>query len=290
MKRVNLQQYFVLAETLSAVRQALAPNTLKGGALYFALFQVPTQMGAFINDDNGFSASKHAARDLVSAAQSWLDRIAPNSNFTNENFDQEYQSWAYQSVLQAVDIFKNVFQTECRDVDVYSVGQISIYNTSALVSAGDDILPPDIKANVSPETRVEFTSAAKCLAFDLPTSCGFHSLRALELVMDDYLASFGVKTSGVKSWMDYIKAAQKLIDDDKAQRKPKAKVAAMLDRMRELDRNPLMHPRDTLDEVGADQLFKLCAITATEMVREMIAFRSAEEASNQALLETVSSA
>src|SRR5690606_32296046 len=98
-----------------------------------------------------------------------------------------------------------------------------IYKTSALVSSGDDILPPDIKAAVSAETRAEFTSAAKCLAFDLPTACGFHSLRALELVMDDYLASFDVKTAGFKSWMDYIKAAQKLIDDEKADHKPTAK-------------------------------------------------------------------
>jgi hypothetical protein len=43
----------------------------------------------------------------------------------------------------------------------------------------------------------------------------------------------------------------------------------MLDRMRELDRNPLMHPSDTLDEVGADSLFKLGIVTITELAKDM---------------------
>ena len=43
----------------------------------------------------------------------------------------------------------------------------------------------------------------------------------------------------------------------------------MIDRMRELDRNPLMHPSDTLDEMSADGLFKLGIITITELAKDM---------------------
>lgn len=43
----------------------------------------------------------------------------------------------------------------------------------------------------------------------------------------------------------------------------------MLDRMKSLDRNPLMHPRDELDNSGADQLFSLATITVAEMIRDM---------------------
>jgi hypothetical protein len=43
----------------------------------------------------------------------------------------------------------------------------------------------------------------------------------------------------------------------------------MIDRMRELDRNPLMHPSDTLDEMAADSLFKLGVITITELAKDM---------------------
>ena len=43
----------------------------------------------------------------------------------------------------------------------------------------------------------------------------------------------------------------------------------MLDRMRQLDRNPLMHPRDSLDEMAADTLFKLGIVTITELAKDM---------------------
>lgn len=269
MKRVNLLNYFELAETLHSAKQGLAPTTLKGGTIYFSIMSLPDRLTAFVADDNGFSACKHAASDLNQAIQKWINMVVPNGQFSTEEFDREYQSWQYYEISRAIDTFRSVFQAECRDVDVYSVGQIGIYRTSALVSAGANILPQEFRARLPDGASEEFTNAAKCLAFDLPTACGFHALRGLELVMDEYLSAFGVVTAKFKSWNDYIVAAQKLVDDEKATLKPSAKVAAMLDRMRQLDRNPLMHPRDTLDTIGADQLFKLSAVTVVEMVRDM---------------------
>ncbi len=271
VKRVNLLEYFDLAEALLTAKRATALDTTKAGHVYFATFQLPAKLRTFVADDNGFNTCKHVARELADAIDIWLSKNAfdPNGEFSPEKFDADFQGWQLNDISRRIDSFKSVFEAECRDVDVYSVGEISLYKTSALVSAGENILPPEIRDAVGDLAKSEFTNAAKCLAFDLPTACGFHALRAMELVMDDYLASFGVVTDGFKSWNDYIKAAEGLIKDADAPRKPSAKVTAMLDRMRSLDRNPLMHPRDTLDQVGADQLFKLSAITVVEMVREM---------------------
>ncbi len=86
--------------------------------------------------------------------------------------------------------------------------------------------------------------------------------------MDEYLRSFGV-TKKMKSWNDYILTFQKLRESTDANQKPSEKVSAMLDRMRSLDRNPLMHPRETLDGVGANHVFSLAAITVVEMIKDM---------------------
>src|SRR5690606_27839346 len=83
------------------------------------------------------------------------------------------------------------------------------------------------------------------------------------------------------SWNDYVKAAKALAEGD-GDKKPSPKVASMIDRMRELDRNPLMHPRDTLDEEGADMLFRLATITVYEIVKDMKANgRSMAEPDNE---------
>lgn len=268
MKRVDLVEYFELGEALQTARRATGMSATRVGSIYVNTYQLPHLLRRFIEDDNGFSASKRVATELITTLSDWRREYVDNGG--DDAFDKELNSWQFSSINSKIEVLKNVFQAESRDVDVYSVSQISIYKTSELVSNGAGVIPPEIQRHVPAAALGEFNNAGKCLAFDLPTACGFHSLRALELVMHEYLTSFGVKTTTMRSWNDYIKAAQKLIADEKIKCKPSSKVAAMLDRMRELDRNPLMHPRDTLDIVSADMLFRLCAITVVEIARDQL--------------------
>lgn len=272
MKRVNLLEYFELAEALHTAKRALSADSLKGGRVWVSTYELPEKLYLFIQDDNGFSTSKRSAKELVLMLEDWISKNLSNGDspsiFASEKFDEEFSGWQFDGIVRKIDAFKSVFAAECGEVDVYSVGQISIYRTSSLVSEGAGIIPAEIQPDVPRETLAELNSAGRCLAFDLPTACGFHALRGLELVMDEYLKCFNVG-SKKRTWNDYVKALSKLIEDPKSQAKPAPKVAAMLDRMRELERNPLMHPRDTLDAVQADMLFKLCAITVIEIARDM---------------------
>ena len=273
VKRVNLVEYFNLADALAAAKRATGATSTKGGNIWVGAYVLPSRLRAFVADDNGFSACKHVATELADGIEGWFNENLMDGGsppqLSTELFDAEFHSWQYGSINTKIDAFRSVFEAECRDVDVYSVGQISIYKTSALVSDGAGVIPHEIHAEIPSIALEEFNSAGKCLAFDLPTACGFHALRGLELVMGAYLESFGVNVSKLKSWNDYIKAAEKLSQDTKAPSKPSPKVTAMLDRLRELERNPLMHPRDTLDSVQADMLFRLCAITVVEMTRDL---------------------
>jgi hypothetical protein len=274
VKRVNLLDYFSLAEGLQSAKKATVPDTTKGGNLYFSFLGLPARLRTFVADDNGFKTCKHVATELADEIDAWVNRELMDgdspSSIVPDNFNKDFAtSWQLGGIPGKIDAFKHVFEVECRDVDVYSVGQVSIYKTSSLVASGSEILPLEARGSVPPEALKEFDNAGRCLAFDLPTACGFHALRALELVMDSYLTTFDVRTEAMKSWNDYIQAAKKLAEDKTAIKRPSPKVTAMLDRMRELDRNPLMHPRDTLDETSANMLLNLSAITAVEMVRDM---------------------
>lgn len=272
VKRVNLVEYFELAEALLDARNTLSEASVRGGAAWASMFSLPQRLDSFCREDNGFTTSKRVANELTFAVRTWIDSNLMDHNsppsFVTGQVNAEFPSWHFAQIVNKITAFKSVFAAECGEVDVYAVGQVSIYKTSALVNFGADIIPLEMHPILPSGVIDEFNSAGRCLAFDLPTACGFHALRALELVMDVYVKSFGVTTKMV-SWNDYVKAVQKLIDDPKAKDKPSPKVGAMFDRMRELERNPLMHPRDTLDSIQADMLFKLCAITAMEFVRDM---------------------
>ncbi len=268
MKRVNLLEYFELAESLANAKRATSVDNSKGGSLYIALWGLPPKLRDFLQEDNGFNTSKYAAADLAGTVEGWIStNVFQNGQFSTDLFDKDFSSWEYSGLPKKIDAFRSVFEAECHDVDVYSVGQIAIYKTQALVANGSHVIPEEYRKDMSEESLKEFDDAGRCLAFDLPTACGFHALRGTELVMDDYLRSFGV-TKVMRSWNDYIQTFQKLRENKDAKRKPSEKVSAMLDRMRTLDRNPLMHPREVLDTVGANHVFSLSAITVVEMIKD----------------------
>lgn len=272
VERVNLLEYFELAEAITRAKQVVSLEQAKGGRVWVATSLLPDKLKAFVAADNGFSSCKHAAENLAKAIEDWFSEHMVNEDgeLTAEKFEVDFPGWRFSEIDKKLDAFKSVFEVETRDVDVYSVGQVAIYRTSSLVSSGRDTVPAEYQGAMPAEALGELDQAGKCLAFDLPTACGFHALRSLELVMDVYLDAYGVNTSKFKSWNDYIKAATRLVESEDVQSpKPAKKVTAMLDRMRELDRNPLMHPRDTLDQNAADQLYKLCGMTIVEMIKDM---------------------
>jgi len=270
VKRINLFEYFEIAEAMQHAKRTLARESVNGGSLYFGLIGLPEKLAAFIEEKNGFSTCKHSAIELRKAIEDWISANvwSDTGDFSKAKFDQEFNSWQYKYLTAKIDTFRSVFEAECHDVEFYSVGQVAIYKTRDLVANASHTIPEEFRAGMSVEALKEFDDAGRCLAFDLPTACGFHALRGTELVMDDYLRAFGVKKNFV-SWNEYIKAAEALAADDKPEPKPSKKVTAMLDRMKSLDRNPLMHPRDELDAGGADQLFRLATITVAEMIKDI---------------------
>ena len=273
MRRISLQTYFELAESLERARAVLQLEKCNKGALYFRLDDTRRALLSFIEVDKAFSLSKHTARDSIEGISAFF-----KASFSDENgdisfrgFDDELNRWQYIYIIDKLDSFKNVFITECRDASIYLVEQLLIYNTSALAERASNRIPSEVRELIPKSIIFEFDQAGKAIAFDLPTACGFHVLRALEVMMEHYLSDFHYIGKKCSSWFDYIEAMKKINDDNDRINKPSKKVIAMLDRIRQLDRNPLMHPQDTLDTTQAETLFSLSAITIIEMARDLSA-------------------
>lgn len=280
LKRVNIIEYLDLSEKLGRARQAttIREGGIKAGFVYFSIVALVSDLQSFIDDDNGFNTSKHAAKELLWELNQFIDHhIMDDSSppqIDTKKLDGNLHSWEYSSISTRIDAFKNVLSAECKEVEIYVVGQISIYKTSSLVSAGSQRIPSELAHLVPAEALTEFDSAGRCLAFDLPTACGFHALRGVEIMILKYLSNFGASNENLRTWNEYVQAVLSLINVKNGP-VPSKKVAAMLDRMRELDRNPLMHPQDTLDTTTADMLFSLSVITIVEMARDLKQLKNA---------------
>jgi hypothetical protein len=125
----------------------------------------------------------------------------------------------------------------------------------------------------------DFHEAGRCLALDAPTACGYHVTRAVEAVLRHWHAlSFGeaaraeeltpetsqsAPASIARRW---VKCEQELIGAGASK-----STVGILTQIRELHRNPLMHPEIFLTIEEAISLFDIAKSAIEAMGREILA-------------------
>jgi hypothetical protein len=165
---------------------------------------------------------------------------------------------ALQKALNAFDI---VLRNTLAFVPAYCVTPKGILSSVKLVNNAEEMFNPPVLLRMSKIAIGDVSAAGRCLAFNLPTSAGFHIIRALEAVVVDYI----VRKTGARptkrdlgSYVDTLKK-EKASDD----------VVFIIDQIRRLHRNPLMHPEDVLNADEAMDLFLLCRSAINTTISDM---------------------
>ena len=128
----------------------------------------------------------------------------------------------------------------------------------SLLAFGENLFPSDLASKV-PEAIFDAKEAGKCLAYEVPTACGFHVFRVAESVLRKYYSHVtgGTAAPKVRSLGVYVAALKQMKKGDD-------KILAALKQMTDLHRNPLIHPETvlTVDESIAIIGIARSAITA----------------------------
>lgn len=149
---------------------------------------------------------------------------------------------AYQVISMATQ-FEHVLAAEFGLMDVYLVSKKRGFDTSDLIINGSVLFPNDLIIKV-PEARPDIDQGARCIAFELPTAAGFHLHRANESVLHHYYDAItnGNPRPVGRNIGDYLAALDNQNVGD-------AKVKSALRDLKDLHRNPLIHPEDSLESV-----------------------------------------
>ena len=150
--------------------------------------------------------------------------------------------WAYR-VSSAYIAFETILAAELRISDIYLVTKKRGYDTSDLIERGSPLFPDDLLPKV-PEATLDVQQGARRLAFELPTASAFHFHRAAEAVLHRYydaVTSGKLRPTG-RNIGDYLSELNKHKAGD-------PKVLSALKDLKDLHRNPLIHPEDTLESV-----------------------------------------
>jgi hypothetical protein len=188
-----------------------------------------------------FRTSAQAGNNLLGAIRALKEKIegASDQKQTIDFID-------FYNITSALTAYETVLGAELSLIPLYVVTQKSGFDTEILVSNGAFCFPSDIWAKV-PEAIGDLQQATKCIAFEVFTAAGFHLHRANEAVLQRYwdVVSQGADRPKSRNMGDYLNEMKtKNIGDEK--------VRAALKDLKDLHRNPLIHPEqsiDTLDEI-----------------------------------------
>ena len=207
------------------------------------------------------SVCRDAGNELLVARNNvlkWMDETPA------EKVQELYPSLSpiFQRVINKAKEFETVVSAELQKLDTYHATQKGIYDTTALIQQAENILPVSVLSKIDEDIARELRESGKCLAFDCATASGFHIIRAIEAVMHNYYILVCEPASNRKldSWGEYISAFYKLSEDVKTKKVIKEdvkKIIALLQQIKDQDRNLIMHPKVMLTPDDAHKLFEI---------------------------------
>lgn len=174
-------------------------------------------------------ASRQKADELYREIKKHTENFAKNS----ESVITGYEVVAVQNIKH---VFKTVFLAELATVPSFIVTAKAGYDINKLIEIGTVIFPGNLSEKV-PEALTDAKEAAKALAFELPTSCGFHVFRVIESVLKRYWdeATGGKQRPKLETLGSYAKALEESGNGD-------VKIVESVKQIAKLHRNPLIHP------------------------------------------------
>lgn len=137
--------------------------------------------------------------------------------------------------------FKTVFLAELTALPIFVVVPKAAFNTDILIEKGTELFPASMLGKV-PSAEKDAMEVGKALAFNLPTSCGFHTFRVTEAVLKSYWdhVSSKEKRPRLETIGNYAAELENKNFGDK-------KVWETLKQIAKLHRNPIIHPEVILD-------------------------------------------
>lgn len=255
MKQINQYQFYQLGVNLHPLGAMESGISLRKVA--WDLLNAKMWLSYLLSESSPVQlvVSKESADELLTSLRQILPDVAGGSYTLPPIADNRTLNWqeAY-SLKNGLEQFETVFAAELPTCVTYSVSKKGIYDTTDLTDRAHMAIDEDARKvlmSVSKEAILDFKQAGRCLAFELPTAAGFHTMRAVEAVLRIYWSlvlkpQLGTKPPEMAQCIDQLR---------KAGEEPK--VMDVLDHARELHRNTIMHPEAFLSTKDALRLFDI---------------------------------
>ena len=231
---LNLAYIYQLSEKFDALR-ALKPDAdLK--EIWVDLLIAQSNLRDIYNGEvfaHAFRTSRNTASYIYNTIEELLarQREEPESKLTELDV---------QNIQSGLSEVETILRAELSAAHAYLATPIGAYDSVALLQEPWRVWPADLLLKL-PNTNADVFELGKCMAFQLATAAGFHALRIVENVLRKYweTVSNNAAHPKIKTIGSYVNALEKREIGD-------PKVIAALKQLKDLHRNPLMHPEASL--------------------------------------------
>jgi hypothetical protein len=260
MRKLNLSFFYELGGHLDALANLETSNATTVDTFVNAVNLTKMLPNLF----DAYPDQLKVSKAEYSKLKKQLD-ICVNWNIKNKEDQDKEPSPSFSGLKYAAEQFQILLVAELGTFGAFSINQKGIYNTTDLVEKAENTLPESIRRKLSANVTIEIREGGKCLAFDTPTASGFHMLRATESVLHLYYIEVckPPTTDSLDNWGAYIATLNKSTDAEVK------KVVAMLQQIKDLDRNLIMHPEVILDSEQAFTLFETLKAVIIEMASKL---------------------
>jgi len=222
--------------------------------VWIATFNIATNVRVLLDSPYTLIVCRVAGEELISAIEKgneWI-RETDHKEWGKEGYSADS---IFQQLIEKANKFQTVLSEELQTLETYHAAQKGNYSTTGLIKQAENILPESIRNKMNPNIIEEIRHSGRCLVFDNSTASGFHILRAAELVMHEYyLVTCKPQPKPVgrlDSWGTYLAELKKSTAPDTK------KVIALLQQIKDDDRNLIMHPERVLSPDEAFGLFEI---------------------------------
>ena len=260
MRRLNQFQVYQLSKYLGAISNIASDATLQQHV--WDIYLAKEWLRWLIDGTLGFqiNVSRAAAEQLVGYLNVLVpDQAAAAAPVPTISQDRKVQWWEASGLSRSLTEFETVFAAELPTIATYVVAKKGIYETADLIERSEQAIDEGARAVLSEDCKSDFQQAGKCLAFELPTASGFHTMRATESVVRKYwqLVKKPVAPTKPPEMAVCINELRAAGEDPK--------LMDVLDHIRDLHRNTLMHPEAFLTMAQALRLFDIAKSAISAM-------------------------
>jgi hypothetical protein len=263
MKRITQMKFYRLG-AIARIRMMKAGDAVTDWRDEFSNIEYRLRFFARSEgNDELIPDSCRRAEDLIKSLESFRNAPGHEAPIVQEDVDL---------LGKALERFENTLENDLARLPTYRIENVGAYSVDKLISQADDVFTPGAKAKMPTKALEDFKKAGACLASDLPTACGFHAFRSADAMIRAYYTHFigNSQSREPRDWGGYIRAFRAAQENPATVHKPNIRTIELLDSIRAIDRNPVIHPELDLDADTAIATFELCKSAIMLMAMDII--------------------